>query len=56
MKIIALLLALSPAVLIAQQLPSAPKAHLTDITPKPGFFNEPAIAVNPGDPRQLVTA
>jgi BNR/Asp-box repeat protein len=37
-------------------LPIAPKPHLTDITPKPGFFNEPAIAVNPRDPQQLIVA
>ena len=42
--------------LFAQQLPPAPKAHLTDITPKPGYFNEPAIAVNPKDPQQLTAA
>ena len=40
----------------AQPLPMAPKPHLIDITPKPGFFNEPAIAVNPRDPQQLVVA
>src|SRR6185437_3256545 len=40
----------------AQPLPAAPKPHLSDITPKPGFFNEPAIAVNPRDPQQLVVA
>lgn len=40
----------------AQELPPAPKSHLTDITPKPGFFNEPAIAVNPLNPQQLVVA
>jgi hypothetical protein len=39
-----------------QPLPRAPKPHLSDITPKPGFFNEPAIAVNPRDPQQLVVA
>ncbi len=45
-----------PGSLLAQQLPPAPRAHLTDITPKAGFFNEPAIAVNPADPRQLAVA
>src|SRR5579859_258231 len=49
-------LALCTAGLFAQQLPPAPKAHLTDVTPKPGYFNEPAIAVNPKNPDQLVTA
>jgi hypothetical protein len=42
--------------LAAQPLPPAPKAHLTDVTPKPGFFNEPAIAINPANPRQAVAA
>lgn len=56
MKITALFLALCSAGLFAQQLPLAPKAHLSDLTPKPGFFNEPAIAVNPKNPQQLVTA
>jgi hypothetical protein len=41
---------------MAQQLPPAPKAHLTDITPKAGFFNEPSIAVNPGNPKELAVA
>jgi hypothetical protein len=44
------------ASLLAQQLPTAPKAHVVDINPKPGFFNEPSIAVNPKDPEQLVVA
>ncbi|HJX84080.1 MAG TPA: sialidase family protein, partial [Candidatus Angelobacter sp.] len=42
--------------LSAQQLPSPPKARLADITPKPGFFNEPAIAVNTKDALQLAVA
>ena len=42
--------------LSAQQLPSAPKLHVTEINPKPGYFNEPAIAVNPKDPQQAVVA
>jgi hypothetical protein len=42
--------------LSAQQLSSPPKAHLVDITPKPGFFNEPAIALNAKDPLQLAVA
>lgn len=39
-----------------QALPSAPKKHLLDLTPKAGFFNEPAIAVNPRNAQQLVVA
>src|SRR5437016_14642798 len=46
--------------LCAQQpslpLPSAPKSHLSDITEKPGYFNEPSIAVNPKNPQQLAVA
>lgn len=44
------------APLAAQQLPPAPKAHVVDVTPKPGYFNEPGIAVNPADPNQLAVA
>src|SRR5437588_1098730 len=47
---------LCAASLGAQPLPRAPKLHLADITPKPGYFNEPAIAVNPANPNQLVVA
>jgi hypothetical protein len=42
--------------LSAQQLPPAPKAHLVDVTPKPGYFNEPSIAVNPRNPQQVAVA
>jgi hypothetical protein len=56
MKIPALLLVFCSSCLFAQPLPPAPRARLTDVTPKSGYFNEPAIAVNPGDPRQLVAA
>src|SRR5260370_32355347 len=56
MRITAFLLALCACGLSAQQLPPPPKAHLVDITPKPSFFNEPAIAINSKDPRQLAVA
>jgi hypothetical protein len=42
--------------LCAQQLPLAPKAHVVDVTPRPGGYTEPAIAVSAKDPRQLVVA
>lgn len=29
---------------------------MQDLTPQPGFFSEPSIAVNPRDPRQVVAA
>ncbi|HEV2288637.1 MAG TPA: sialidase family protein [Candidatus Acidoferrales bacterium] len=40
----------------AQSLLAPPDSHLADLTSKPGFFNEPSIAVNPRDPQQLVAA
>lgn len=42
--------------LAAQQLAPAPKLHVVDITPKPGYFNEPGIAVNAKNPEQAVVA
>jgi BNR repeat-like domain len=42
--------------LLAQTLPPAPQARVTDINPKPGYFNEPSIAINPKNPEQLVVA
>lgn len=56
MKITYLLLVLCTSNLFAQQLPPAPKAHITNVTPVAGFHNEPAIAVNVKDPQQLVVA
>src|SRR5215467_8834351 len=53
---IGLLLFFVVTTLGAQQLASAPKVHLVDITPKPGYFNEPSIAVNPKNPQQVAVA
>src|SRR5271169_3832393 len=38
----------------AQGLPKAPQAQVFTLTPTPGFFTEPAIAVNPANPQQVV--
>jgi hypothetical protein len=38
----------------AQELPKAPHAQVFNLTPTPGFFTEPGIAVNPGNPQQVV--
>lgn len=54
MRLLVLLLIGLP--LLGQSLPPAPQAHTVDVTPKAGFFNEPAIAVNSVNPRQLVVA
>jgi hypothetical protein len=56
MKTPILLIILNAAALMAQTLPPPPKTHLVDITPKPGYFNEPSIAINPANPQQLVVA
>ena len=37
-----------------QDLPKAPQAHVFSLTPKPGYFTEPGIAVNPANPQQVV--
>src|SRR5258707_15876744 len=50
------LLALFTLSLSAQQLPPAPRTHIANVTPKPGAYTEPAIAVNAKDPKQLVVA
>lgn len=42
------------APLSAQDLPKAPQAHVFNLTPTPGYFTEPAIAVNPANPQQVV--
>jgi len=39
---------------LAQDLPRAPQAQIFDLTPKPGYFTEPSVAVNPTNPKQIV--
>src|SRR6266436_5537467 len=50
------LLTLFTLSLSAQQLPPAPRTHIANVTPKPGAYTEPAIAVNAKDAKQLVVA
>ena len=50
---IAVLLSVSA---LSQSLPRAPKTEVITVTPKPGYFSEPAIAVNPAKPQQVVAA
>lgn len=38
----------------AQTLPPPPGAHVVTLTPKPGHFTEPGVAVNPQNPKQVV--
>jgi len=37
-----------------QELPKAPLAQVFTLTPAPGFFTEPAVAVNPTNPQDVV--
>jgi len=40
---------------LSEDLPKAPHAQVTNLTPTPGFFTEPGVAVNPANPQQVVT-
>ena len=44
----------NPFFLWGQDLPKAPQAQVFTLTPTPGSFTEPGIAVNPGNPQQVV--
>ena len=39
---------------LGEDLPKAPQSHVFDLTPTPGYFTEPAVAVNQGNPKQVV--
>lgn len=39
---------------LAEDLPKAPQAHIFNLTPTPGYFTEPGVAVNPSNPQQVV--
>jgi len=43
-----------PVVIHAQDLPPAPGKIVQSLTPAPGYFTEPAVAVNPRNPQQVV--
>jgi hypothetical protein len=45
-----------PLLVRAQVLPPAPNAAVQNLTPEPGFFTEPSIAIDPRDSRRLVAA
>lgn len=40
----------------AQSLPQPAGSAVTTITPAPGFFSEPSIAINPNNPQQVAAA
>lgn len=39
---------------LAQELPKAPQSQIFNLTPAPGYFTEPGVAVNPENPQQVV--
>ncbi len=42
------------ALLHGQALPKAPAAEVFTLNPKPGYFTEPSVAINPQNPQQVV--
>lgn len=42
------------SVLFGQDLPKAPNTQIFTLSPMPGYFTEPSVAVNPGNPQQVV--
>ena len=49
-----ILLTTAASVASAEDLPKAPHSEVFTLTPTPGSFTEPAIAVNPANPQQVV--
>jgi hypothetical protein len=54
--LVLVIMALAPSAPAQQALPLAPHAKVIPLNSEPGYFNEPAIAVNPNNPRQVVAA
>ena len=52
--VLTLVLAATTDVSVQEQLPRAPGAHVVTITPPGQTGSEPAIAVNPNNPNQVV--
>ncbi len=42
------------ALLQSQDLPKTPHSQVFTLTPTPGYFTEPGVAVNPSNPQQVV--
>jgi len=50
------LVALAPSAPAQQPLPLAPRAKVMALNSEPGYFNEPSVAVNPKNPKQVAAA
>ena len=44
----------TPRASLAQLPPKAPNSSVITLTPQPGYFTEPGIAINPNNPQQVV--
>lgn len=53
-RIAAILVIASMSKASGEDLPKVPNAQVTTLTPAPGFFTEPGVAVNPANPQQVV--
>jgi hypothetical protein len=53
LAVVAFALVIHPS-MCGQDLPKAPQSHVFSLTPAPGYFTEPGIAVNPQNPQQVV--
>jgi hypothetical protein len=51
---VAVLFALSSGTAVSQSLPRVPGARIVTVSPNPGGWSEPSIAVNPRNPGQVV--
>src|SRR6266568_5527713 len=48
--------AILPSLLSAQTLAPPPGVQVVQLTPQPGYFTEPSIAINPRSPAEIVAA
>ncbi len=49
-----LIICICPGISRGDDLPKAPQSHVFTLTPTPGYFTEPAVAVNAANPQQVV--
>lgn len=52
--LIALTFVFATSFVMAQNPPKAPQAQIIPLTPEPGSYTEPSVAVNPNNPQQVV--
>ena len=52
--LVALICSISLSGALGEDLPKAPDGHVFSLTPTPGYFTEPSVAVNPANPQQVL--